>query len=331
MVAHVEPGAQRTLVVSFPRDLDGQRPGLPGKNRINAAYGTGGPQAGHRHAEGQLRHRHPPLRRGRLQELPGRRRRDRRTSACTSRTGARRETGLNIPIGPGCVALDGGDGARSTCGSRSMQILDPNGSIVDPDTGQHWRLLDVRADLHRIPRQQDFIRKLAGVAIAKSLSDPFLALQISDNVLGDIKADQRARARRRERADPRVQDHRRERPELGAVRDASHRARSQQPERRRSSSGHGADELINQLRTFGDNTPPPPSVVPSAGEGAGARRDRQEHRRGHADQARAARLPTRRLRRRAKKTTLVSEIHYAPEHLAEAKALLPFVADCASW
>ena len=71
-----------------------------------------------------------------------------------------------------------------------MQILDPNGPIVDQDTGQHWRLLDVRADLDRIPRQQDFIRKLAGVAIEKSLSDPFLALQISDDVLGDIKADQ---------------------------------------------------------------------------------------------------------------------------------------------
>ena len=71
-----------------------------------------------------------------------------------------------------------------------MQIPDPNGPIVDPDTGQHWRLLDVRADLDRIPRQQDFIRKLAGVAIAKSLSDPFLAIQIADNVLGDIKADQ---------------------------------------------------------------------------------------------------------------------------------------------
>ena len=45
MVAHVEPGSQRTLVVSFPRDLLVDVPGLPGKNRINAAYGTGGEQA----------------------------------------------------------------------------------------------------------------------------------------------------------------------------------------------------------------------------------------------------------------------------------------------
>ena len=42
----------------------------------------------------------------------------------------------------------------------------------------------MRADLDRIPRQQDFIRKLAGLAIGKSLSDPFLAIEISDNVLG---------------------------------------------------------------------------------------------------------------------------------------------------
>ena len=88
-----------------------------------------------------------------------------------------------------------------------MEVLDPSGSIVDQETGLRWRLLDVRADLDRIPRQQDFIRKLAGVAIGKSLSDPFVAIEISDNVLGDIKADERADPRRRERADPCVQDH----------------------------------------------------------------------------------------------------------------------------
>ena len=38
MVAHVEPGAQRTFVVSFPRDLMVDVPGIAGKSQINSAY-----------------------------------------------------------------------------------------------------------------------------------------------------------------------------------------------------------------------------------------------------------------------------------------------------
>ncbi len=74
--------------------------------------------------------------------------------------------------------------------SRNLQISDPNGDIVDPDTGEHWRLLDIRADLDRIARQQAFIRKLAGLAISKALGDPFLALDLTDNVLHYIHADE---------------------------------------------------------------------------------------------------------------------------------------------
>src|ERR687887_330534 len=44
MVVHVEPGPQKTFVVSFPRDLMVNVPGLQGRNRINAAYPNGGPQ-----------------------------------------------------------------------------------------------------------------------------------------------------------------------------------------------------------------------------------------------------------------------------------------------
>ena len=51
-------------------------------------------------------------------------------------------------------------------------------------------MLDIRADLDRIGRQQTFIRKLAAKAISKALSDPFLALSLGDNVIGYLKADQ---------------------------------------------------------------------------------------------------------------------------------------------
>ncbi len=174
MVAHVEPSAAAHASSSrFPRDLMVNVSGLPGKNRINSAYGTGGPQAVidtlranfdidiHHYVEvdfksfqdvvdaiGNVRVYLP----GRVRDL---------------------ETGLFTPFGAGCYPIDG-PAALEYVRSRNMQISDPNGPIVDPDTGEHWRLLDVRADLDRIPRQQAFIRKLAGLAIEKSLSDPFL-------------------------------------------------------------------------------------------------------------------------------------------------------------
>ena len=98
------------------------------------------------------------------------------------------ETGLDTPFGAGCYPLDGRP-RLAYVRSRTMQIFDPNGPIVD-ENGDHWRLLDVRADLDRIPRQQAFIRKLAGLAISKSLGDPFLAVDLADNVLKYVTVDQ---------------------------------------------------------------------------------------------------------------------------------------------
>jgi LCP family protein required for cell wall assembly len=321
MVAHVEPGAQRTLVVSFPRDLIVNVPGY-GKSRINAAYSEGGPQLVidtlsenfdidiHHYVEVDFKSFQD------IVDAIG------KVSVYVPGPVRDTETGLNITDGPGCVALDGGQ-ALQYVRSRTMQVLDPNGSIVDPDTGERWRLLDVRADLDRIPRQQDFIRKLAGVAIAKSLSDPFLAIQISDDVLGDIKADQsltrddvNALIRAFKTID--VNDQNAVQfVTLPTIPDPNNPTVTLVP-------APEAEDVINQLRTFGDNTPPAPSVVPSqvkvqvrdaTGRGIGqdtlvklAQLGFQPG--GYSD---------------SKKTTLVSEIHYAPEHLAAAKAVLPFV------
>ena len=178
MVAHVEPGSQQTFVVSFPRDLMVDVPGESGKNRINSAYASGGPQAVidtlKENFEIDINH-YLEVDFKSFQEivdtignvqvyLPGRVR--------------DQETGLNTPYGGGCYPLDGA-AALAYVRSRNLEISDPNGPIVDPDTGEHWRLLDQRADLDRIARQQAFIRKLAGLAISKSLSDPFLAVETS--------------------------------------------------------------------------------------------------------------------------------------------------------
>lgn len=322
MVAHVEPGAQRTVVVSFPRDLMVNVAGQPGKSRINAAYSLGGPQLVidtlkdnfdidiHHYVEVDFKS---------FQDVV-----DAIGNVSVYVPGPVRdtETGLNITSGPGCVALDGGQ-ALQYVRSRSMQILDPNGPIVDPDTGEHWRLLDIRADLDRIPRQQDFIRKLAGVAIEKSLSDPFLALQISDNVLGDIKADQsltRDDVNGLIRAfktinvnDPNAVQFQ----TLPTVPDPNNPNVTLVP-------GPGADDVVNQLRTFGDNTPSTPSVVPS--QVKVQVRDATGKNIGEDTLVKLVQLGFQPGGYGAsQKTTLVSEIHYAPEHFAAAKALLPFV------
>src|SRR5262245_23233704 len=324
MVAHVEPGAQRTLVVSFPRDLMVDVPGLPGKNRINAAYGTGGPQAVidllHENFDIDIHH-YVEVDFKSFQDIV-----DAIGAVKVFVPGHVRdvETGLDISGGPGCYSLDGGR-ALQYVRSRTMQIADPNGPIVDPDTGEHWRLLDVRADLDRIPRQQAFIRKLAAVAIDRSLSDPFTALMIADNVLGDVKADQTL-----------------SRGDVNSLIDAFRTVdvndssaiqfetipTAPDPSNPRATLvlGDGAQAMIDRLRTFGDNTPPAPSILPAQvkvevrdSTGKGIAQDTLTklvqlgfQSGGYRDVAKGA---------------ILSEIHYSPDHIAAARAVLPYVND----
>jgi LCP family protein required for cell wall assembly len=322
MVAHVEPTAQRTLVVSFPRDLMVNVAGLNGKSRINAAYSAGGPQLVINTLKDDFDidiHHYVEVDFKSFQDVV-----DAIGKVSVYAPGPVRDlkSGLDIPNGPGCVALDGGK-ALEYVRSRNMEILDPNGPIVDPDTGEHWRLLDVRSDLDRIPRQQDFIRKLASIAIGKSLSDPFLAIEVANNVLGDIKADQlltrddvNALIRAFKTVD--VNDPNSVQFEtLPTVPDPNNPTATLVP-------GPGADDVVNQLRTFGDNTPPAPSVVPSqvrvqvrdaTGKNIGEDTLVKLVQTGFQSGGYGV----------SKKNTLVSEIHYAPEHLALAKALLAYV------
>ncbi len=53
-----------------------------------------------------------------------------------------------------------------------------------------WYQADAVPDLDRIKRQQDFMRKLAGLAVAKGLNNPVTANEITDRVLENLKIDQ---------------------------------------------------------------------------------------------------------------------------------------------
>ena len=90
--------------------------------------------------------------------------------------------------------------------------------------------------------------------------------------------------------------------------------------------GDGAEQMIAQLRTFGDNRPKPPTVAPSAvsvsvvdasGKGNADAVSTELTRQGFHATSAGARTGHRK----------VSEVRYAPGQSEEAKALLAYVPD----
>ena len=86
-------------------------------------------------------------------------------------------SGLNIPAA-GCVALDGSN-ALAFVRSRHREEF-RNG---------RWQDASGRADLDRIQRQQDFIRKLAAKASAQAGQNPLDAIDIANAVVPKLQVD----------------------------------------------------------------------------------------------------------------------------------------------
>jgi LCP family protein required for cell wall assembly len=259
MVAHVEPSAQRTFVVSFPRDLMVDIPNN-GFGMINSAYSIGGAnlviQTLKLNFGIDINHyleidfksfREIVNTIGNVTVyLPGRVR--------------DLELGDLSPYGGGCYQLDG-DSALVYIRSRKLQVSDPNGEYVDPDTGEHWRNLDIRSDLDRIARQQQFIRKLAGLAISRALGDPFLAVSLSNNVLDYIHADE---SLNRDDVNQLVRSFRTlDVNDPNAVTFETLPTEQYAPDPNRLAVGPGADAVVARLNTFGDDTPKVPTLLPS--------------------------------------------------------------------
>ena len=260
MVAHVEPSAQKTFVVSFPRDLMVDVPGTAGLSMINSAYANGGPQLvidtlsanfgidiSHYLEVDFKSFREIVNTIGNVQVyLPGRVR--------------DAQLGMLSPYGGGCYAVDG-DAALAYVRSRKLEISDPNGTIVDEDTGEHWRLLDVRSDLDRIDRQQRFIRKLAGLAISRALGDPFLAIELTDNVLKYVRVDENLS---RDNVNQLVRAFRTlDVNDPNSVRFETLPVEQWSQDLNRLVPAPDADAVIAQLNTFGDDTPRTPTLQPS--------------------------------------------------------------------
>ena len=177
MVVRIDPSQSKTLVVSFPRDLWVQVPGL-GLSKINSAYDAG-PQRvidmlkqdfnisinhfvqvnfasfqGVVNAIGGVHVYVPYQARDTL-------------------------TGLYQPIA-GCESFNGAD-ALAYVRSRDLEYYSQR--------RQSWLPADAVPDIDRIARQQQFIKTLAGVAVHDSLSNPLTANTIVDRVLEHLTID----------------------------------------------------------------------------------------------------------------------------------------------
>jgi LCP family protein required for cell wall assembly len=178
MVLHVEPDRQRTLAVSFPRDLWVEIPDVGG-SKINAAFNEGGPDKTidtlktnfgieiNHYLEVDFK-----TFRGIVNAIG--------TVPVYFPYAARdQKTGLYVTL-PGCLRLDG-TSALSYVRSRALEYYS--------NTRKRWIDADKTPDIDRIVRQQNFMRKLAGLAVQKSLNNPITANDIANRVLEHLKID----------------------------------------------------------------------------------------------------------------------------------------------
>lgn len=177
MVVHVEPKAERTFVVSFPRDLWVNIPGH-GMSKINAAYNYDQQtviDTLKQNFDVDVNHYLEVNFKSfvELVDSLG------KVSVYTPYPARDDYTGLDLP-NAGCNALDG---EQSLQWVRSRYL-----EYQNPDTGR-WVTADIIPDFGRIARQQEFMRELAGLAVQKSLANPLTANVVADKVVGGLKAD----------------------------------------------------------------------------------------------------------------------------------------------
>lgn len=191
MVIHVDPTKGRAVVVSFPRDLWVEIAGVPLDNthctsiiegkcmsRINAAFGNGADvviQTLQQNFQIPINH---------YMEV------DFKTfEGVVDAVGdvpiyfpyptRDDDTGLYAPV-PGCHALDG-KGALAYARARHVEYY----SFTD----QGWYQPDQTADIARIKRQQDFMRRLMRLAVDRSLTNPLTASKVVDRIIPNLKID----------------------------------------------------------------------------------------------------------------------------------------------
>jgi LCP family protein required for cell wall assembly len=181
MVIHVDPEQKSGFLVSFPRDLAVDIPGL-GQSKINAAFNEG-PQ---RVVDTLQQNFNVPIHhylevdfqsfKGIVDAMGG-------VPVYLDAPARDPQSGfefLFFGFPPACYLLDGSN-ALNYVRSRDLEKY-IDGRWVNPDADA--------PDLHRIERQQQFMKRLATEAFRKSVTSPRTALDIADETIPKLKADE---------------------------------------------------------------------------------------------------------------------------------------------
>ncbi|HEX5585702.1 MAG TPA: LCP family protein [Acidimicrobiia bacterium] len=323
MIAHIEPGAQSALVVSFPRDLLVEVPNGNGQlAKINSFFGAGGAQA----VVDMLKwnfdidiHHYVEVDFESFREVVN----AIGTVNVFFEHPTRDEfTGLNVTQGPVCKALDGDEALAYVRARHIEELVDGEWQITGQDA----------PDLHRIERQQAFIRKLLGVAISRSLENPLVAVDIADNGLQYMKLDSgvgRGEVNDLIKAFRTVDVN-----DPNAVRFETIKT-AVNPSKAYGDSlilGDGAQEMIDQLRTFGAQAAPsavtPSQVKVRVREGVVQVKPENLRTPSVAEELTRNGFVAK-TGPRTDKGLFVTEIRYPPAQLAAAKLLLAYAPDAA--
>jgi len=180
MVIHVEPEAGRTTILSFPRDLWVNIPGI-GNAKINAAFNSdlgGGPDtviaALKSNFDIDINH-YLEVDFVTFREIVdslG------RVPVYLDRPAVDEFTGF-VAVKAGCYYLNGAE-ALAWVRARHIKFLNPQTGRLEEDP---------RADIGRIERQQEFLRRLAGMVVHESLGSPFKARDLANDVVDHLRVD----------------------------------------------------------------------------------------------------------------------------------------------
>jgi LCP family protein required for cell wall assembly len=176
MILHIDPRQQKAAIVSVPRDLYVPIAGTTYSDRVNTAFAVGGPDklvATVQQALGVTINHYVEVDfvgfKGIVDTVGG-------VTEYVPYPARDAFSGLDVPKA-GCIQLDGTQGL-AWVRSRSIQFL-VNGTWEE----------DPRADLGRIERQQDFIRRMMKKAVSTGLTNPLQLNRLIDVGVKDVTLD----------------------------------------------------------------------------------------------------------------------------------------------
>jgi LCP family protein required for cell wall assembly len=175
MIVHVDPKRKRNLVVSIPRDLVVDIPGR-GSQRFNAAFNDG-PQKVIDTVKANFGVRIQHYVEVDFAAFQGIVDAIGRVPVYFPYPARDRKSGLSVAA-PGCQELDGRQ-ALAYVRSRYLEYR----------IAGHWSDASPRADLDRIDRQHEFVRKLADTAVRAGIGNPLTASRIVDRIVTKLTVD----------------------------------------------------------------------------------------------------------------------------------------------